>query len=802
MLSRVARRIGGEPVRLAPGHAERGRARRRCPARTARRRAATGPAPPPPHPPARPPPAPPRRPLVPGPAPAPPLDPRRRRRRSAGRSAADPASGSGTPGAGRPAADAPGAGAPGTGAVCRPQTGVARDGSGSGRPGSGPPRAAGAAWTPQPTAGVGARTVCWGARSATAARSVPAGSRAAGAGVRASSRVSSARAAAVVGTRPACRSGVGRRPADSSRSAPGTGGQSTTRFPRVTGSAAAGSSVSTTVVRAVTRSGSRCCRGPGSGTGGAGEPRPVRSTTRSAWAASRAISSGTGPPVSTSTTGAGVPTSSAVTSTVAPGSRSAATQLGRQVGGCCRRVHQIGVGVPLPAAPHDQRLRRVPARVDLALDRGAHAARRQREPDPLAQQRQLPRQRAGRHGQDAGRPRGDRGRGGQLQRLVVPPGHRRVAGRGQPHRPHAGAPTRDVARSRSSRLALAATTRDAQVEPSPRASASESGPAGSSAQPSSAYTLDQPLEVLDRRLRCRGELAVDRGGRVPRPHVDHGVQGRARCTEPEHRAQHLRVGAEDPVQQRTPRHHDRDLRTPPPQRLGWALRRRRHEHHPELPLPRRRDRPVQPGGLRVQADDQRVRPPLGPAHGVPAVAAADVDQHRTGRGDRLDQPLRRHRHRPIVRPVTISRVGGSCSGPPTGRGCAAGRALRSSRAGRRRRSPGRAGDGRPERRGTCPGQPTPATISRRRAAFASVQSAGCRTVGPGVDVLGGVLVPVPARHPGGERQVGGDLPEGDERDPAHRRRARRGPGGSRSQSGSVSSSAGLHQTIGSDGCCR
>jgi hypothetical protein len=35
---------------------------------------------------------------------------------------------------------------------------------------------------------------------------------------------------------------------------------------------------------------------------------------------------------------------------------------------------------------------------------------------------------------------------------------------------------------------------------------------------------------------------------------------------------------------------------------------------------------------------------------VPAVAAADVDQHRTGRGDRLDQLLRRHRHRPIVRP--------------------------------------------------------------------------------------------------------------------------------------------------------
>ena len=60
---------------------------------------------------------------------------------------------------------------------------------------------------------------------------------------------------------------------------------------------------------------------------------------------------------------------------------------------------------------------------------------------------------------------------------------------------------------------------------------------------------------------------------------------------------------------------------------------------------------------------------------------------------------------------------------------------------------------------------------------------------------------MPARHPGGERQVGGDL-----------QNVTNGiqsmvlstslPGGSLIQSGSLKIRCGLHQTIGSDGCIR
>jgi hypothetical protein len=323
----------------------------------------------------------------------------------------------------------------------------------------------------------------------------------------------------------------------------------------------------------------------------------------------------------------------------------------------------------------------------------------------------------------------------QLQRLVVPAGHRRVAGAGQPYRRH----------DFSTAAAAAAGWPGRRPPGTPRSSRAR-GPrrrrAGRRLQRPAKLRVhaDEPLEVLGGRLRRRGELAVDRGRRVPRPHVDHGVKGRARRTEPEHGAQHVRVGAEDPVQEGAPRHHDRDLRTPPPQRLGWVLRHRRHEHDRELPLARSGDRPVQPGRLRVQSDDQRVRPALGPSHGVPAVPAADVDQHRAGRGDRPGQPLRRHRHRPIVRPTGPAPVAGSCH--PT-------------RSRRRRTS----GAGRT--------QSTPATISRRRAAFASVQSAGCSTVAQASTYSEVYLCPCPPGHLGGERQVRGDLPEADERNPAH-----------------------------------
>ena len=63
------------------------------------------------------------------------------------------------------------------------------------------------------------------------------------------------------------------------------------------------------------------------------------------------------------------------------------------------------------------------------------------------------------------------------------------------------------------------------------------------------------------------------------------------------------------------------------------------------------------------------------------------------------------------------------------------------------------------------------------------------------------LWPVAGRDAGGEREVGGDLPEGHERQPEHG--LEHVPaGGSLIRSGSVKIRCGLHQIIGSDGCIR
>ena len=60
-------------------------------------------------------------------------------------------------------------------------------------------------------------------------------------------------------------------------------------------------------------------------------------------------------------------------------------------------------------------------------------------------------------------------------------------------------------------------------------------------------------------------------------------------------------------------------------------------------------------------------------------------------------------------------------------------------------------------------------IVLRVAASFSVHAGRTEDPCPRVDVLMGVDVPVPGRNLDGERQVRADLPEGDERDPAHRR---------------------------------
>ena len=101
-------------------------------------------------------------------------------------------------------------------------------------------------------------------------------------------------------------------------------------------------------------------------------------------------------------------------------------------------------------------------------------------------------------------------------------------------------------------------------------------------------------------------------------------------------------------------------------------------------------------------------------------------------------------------------------------------------------------------------------VSRRQPPSSDVAAAGRPSassspaaggLGPGVDVLGRVDVPVAVGHVGGERQVRRDLPEGDERDPPHRVDDVV-PRASSSQSGRAYSSCGLHTTMGSEACRR
>jgi hypothetical protein len=60
---------------------------------------------------------------------------------------------------------------------------------------------------------------------------------------------------------------------------------------------------------------------------------------------------------------------------------------------------------------------------------------------------------------------------------------------------------------------------------------------------------------------------------------------------------------------------------------------------------------------------------------------------------------------------------------------------------------------------------------------------GLEDVRPCVDVLAGAYVAVPGRDFGGERKVGADLPERDQRNPARMAVTTSSPRGSSSQSG-------------------